>query len=132
MRKAQQASSAEELFMLAKENNLSLTEEQAKEYFTKLQPPMGELPDDELDAVSGGGCSSLSAPQSVIVRGRALDWNCPVCHNDCWEESYRTTASQKWWYCCVCAKENPSNVPYVNQPGQRSSFPSVSVIIRKG
>ncbi len=58
MMKAQQASSAEELLMLAKENNLSVTEEQAEEYFAKLQPAMGELYDDEIDAASGGGCGS--------------------------------------------------------------------------
>ncbi len=54
MIKAQQASNVEELLMLAKENNIALTEEQAREYFAKLQPPVGELSDDELDSVAGG------------------------------------------------------------------------------
>ncbi len=56
MIKAQQASNVEELLMLAKKNNIALTEEQAREYFAKLQPPVGELSDAELDAVAGGGC----------------------------------------------------------------------------
>ncbi len=54
MIKAQQASNVEELLMLAKKNNIALTEEQAREYFAKLQPPVGELSDDELDSVAGG------------------------------------------------------------------------------
>ena len=129
--KAKQAKSAEELLTLAKENGEELTEEEANTYFAKLHKT-GELTDDELNDVAGGGCGSegaLSTSKTVTVSGRRLEQRCPVCHNDCWEESYRTTVSQKWWYCCVCEKKNPSDVPYVSQPGQRSSFPSVSVSI---
>ena len=43
---------------LAKENNIELTEETAKAYFGQLNPPTGELSDDELDNVAGGGCNS--------------------------------------------------------------------------
>lgn len=47
---------SERLLLLAKKENIALTEEQAKEYFAKLQSPVGELSDAELDAVTGGGC----------------------------------------------------------------------------
>lgn len=54
--KAKEAKSAEELIVLAKENGFELTEEDAKIYFDQLSPKSGELSDDELDNVAGGGC----------------------------------------------------------------------------
>ena len=53
--KAKEAKSAEELIVLAKENGAELTEEEAADYFTQLHQS-GELSDEELDHVSGGGC----------------------------------------------------------------------------
>ncbi|MDE5753181.1 MAG: Nif11-like leader peptide family RiPP precursor [Oscillospiraceae bacterium] len=57
--KARQAKSPEELLALAKENGMTLTQDEAREYFSELHgqsPKTGELSDDELDNVSGGGC----------------------------------------------------------------------------
>ena len=56
--KAKEAKSPEELMALAKENGIELTEEAASTYFNQLNPKMGELADDELDNVAGGGCYS--------------------------------------------------------------------------
>lgn len=56
--KAKEAKNPEELMTLAKENGMEMTEESAKAYFEKLNPKTGEIADDELDNVSGGGCSS--------------------------------------------------------------------------
>ncbi len=129
--KAKQAKTPEELIALAKENGEELTEESAKAYFDQFHKT-GELNDDELDNVAGGGCGeskSLSAHKTFSVTGRKLEQRCPVCHNDCWEESARTNIHQKWWYCCVCSKKNTPNVPTVSQPGQRSSFPSVTIYV---
>ena len=53
--KAKQAKSVEELTALAKENGFELTEDEAKNYFEKLNAS-GALSDEELDNVSGGGC----------------------------------------------------------------------------
>lgn len=58
LEKAKQAKSAEELLTLAKENDIELTEENAKAYFEQLNPPTGELSDAELDNIAGGGCNS--------------------------------------------------------------------------
>jgi len=55
---AKQAKSVEELLALAKELDIELTEEEAKLYFEQLNPASGELADDELDNVSGGGCET--------------------------------------------------------------------------
>jgi len=52
--KAMKAKNAEELFSLAKENNIPLTQEQAQAYFEQLTPKSGELADEELDNVAGG------------------------------------------------------------------------------
>ena len=54
--KAKHAKNPEELLALAKENGVELTEESAKAYFNQLNPKTGELADDELDHVAGGGC----------------------------------------------------------------------------
>ena len=54
--KAKKAASVTELLDIAKENDVELNEDQAKTYFTQLAPKTGELSDDELDNVSGGGC----------------------------------------------------------------------------
>lgn len=56
--KAKAAKTAEELMALAKENNIEMTEEEAKTYFAQLHPASGELSDDDLDNVAGGGCLS--------------------------------------------------------------------------
>ena len=53
--KAKQANSVEELMALAKENGYPMDEKEAEFYFEKLHK-MGELSDDELGNVAGGGC----------------------------------------------------------------------------
>ena len=52
--KAKAAKSADELLALAKDNNVELTDEEAKTYFEQLNAN-GSVADDELDAVAGGG-----------------------------------------------------------------------------
>ena len=47
------AKTAEELFALAKENNVELTEEEAKAYFAQISEN-GAINDDALEAVAGG------------------------------------------------------------------------------
>lgn len=51
---AKKAATVEELLALAKENQVELSEEDAKMYFELLHPKTGELSDDELDNVTGG------------------------------------------------------------------------------
>ena len=53
--KAKTAKSAEELLEMAKAENIELTEEQAAKAFAELNK-IGELSDEELDNVAGGGC----------------------------------------------------------------------------
>ena len=60
--KAMRAKSAAELKALAEENGIKLSEEEADNYFTQLNR-QGELGDEELDNVAGGGCSNGKAEQ---------------------------------------------------------------------
>ena len=57
--KARGTNSPEELLALAKENGYPLDEDGAKAYFEKIHK-LGELPDDELDNVAGGGCGGAA------------------------------------------------------------------------
>ena len=52
--KAKAAANAEELFEIAKANNVELTEEEAKAYFDQLSAG-GTVSDDDLNDVAGGG-----------------------------------------------------------------------------
>jgi hypothetical protein len=65
--KAKTAESEEELLVLAKESGIDLTEEQAQVYFAQLNPRHGELADEELDNVSGGGCSNTYTADGVLL-----------------------------------------------------------------
>ena len=62
--KAKQAKSVEELLALAKENGMEMTEEEAKAYYAQLHPVSGEIADDELENVSGGGCAAMGIATS--------------------------------------------------------------------
>ncbi len=53
--KAKNCQSPEELIALAKKNGVELTGEQAESYFKSMHEN-GELSDEELNNVSGGGC----------------------------------------------------------------------------
>ena len=70
--KAKSAKTPEELIEIAKENDVEMTEESAKAYFDLLHPKTGEMSDDELDNVSGGGGSGdeplFAVGQWVYVR----------------------------------------------------------------
>lgn len=60
--KAKTAKSPAEFLSLAKAEGVDMTEEQAAALCARLNPPPGELTDEELEAVSGGGCGG-NGPQ---------------------------------------------------------------------
>ena len=78
--KAKEAKSVEELLALAKENGVELTEEEAKAYFAKLNPKSGELSDDELSNVSGGGCHTSDGRLVTTVANSCKHWR----YKRCW------------------------------------------------
>ncbi len=76
--KAKEAKNVEELLALANENGWEMTEESARAYFAQLSPKNGELADDELDDVSGGGC--YSGDRLVVTVGHSCElWTCKKC-----------------------------------------------------
>ena len=84
---AKAAKSAKELFELAKANGVEITEEDASAYFEQLNPKCGELEDDELNNVSGGGCggyasASLNGHYYKLVNDRTDScgrFSCLIC-----------------------------------------------------
>ena len=70
LEKAKQAKTAEELLEMAKAQHIELTEEQAAKAFEKLHKT-GELSDEELDNVAGGGCGGNAAKGP---RNNVGDW----------------------------------------------------------
>lgn len=66
--KAKAAGSADELIAIAKQNGIELSEGEAKIYYSQLHPVSGEVSDDELENVAGGGCKSSSG-KTVVTSG---------------------------------------------------------------
>ena len=66
---AKAAKSAEELLALAKANGVEMTADEAKTYFSQLNPTSGELSDDDLDNVAGGACNSKT-PTVQVINGK--------------------------------------------------------------
>lgn len=64
LEKIKQMKDVKELFVLAKENDMEITEEEAQVYFAQLNPQSDELADYELDLVAGGAVN-----ESQIVIG---------------------------------------------------------------
>ena len=63
--KAKSAKTAEELLKLAKAEGVEMTAEEAKKALAELNKA-GELTDEELDNVSGGGCDSKYSPDGAV------------------------------------------------------------------
>ena len=61
LEKAKAAESAEELLELAKAEGIEMSAEEAEKYFADLHQS-GELSDEELDNVAGGGCGGRFTP----------------------------------------------------------------------
>ena len=88
--KAKTAKSAEELLELAKANGVEMTEEAAKSCFAQLNAT-GAISDDELDAVTGGGCFEFLFSVNVdeiaeVPNGR----KCPYCGSKSGVTSYNS------------------------------------------
>ena len=80
--KAKEAKTPEELMAFAKENNMEMTEESAKAYFEQLHPKTGEITDEELDNVSGGGCHN-GGRLVVSVMHCCDEWRCKKDGSQC-------------------------------------------------
>lgn len=81
--KAKEAKTPEELIALAKENGGEMTEESAKAYFDLIHPQSGEVADDELANVSGGGCHTDDGREIVTVGHLCTGFICKKCGGSC-------------------------------------------------
>lgn len=88
MEQAKACASAEELAALAKENNIELTAEEAKCHFDRLHAQAGELADEELEDVAGGGCHMSDGRMIVSYSGRCDQWTCPDCGSSQRDQNY--------------------------------------------
>jgi hypothetical protein len=82
LEKAKKAQSVEALIALAKENDINLSEEEAKAYFAQIHK-VGELADDELDNVAGGQCKN-GDKYVVIATQHCEQWKCEKCGGNCY------------------------------------------------
>ncbi len=74
--KAKQAKTPEELIDIAKVNNIELSSEEAQTCFNKLNKS-GELTEDELSDVTGGGCGDKR--KVVTSSGWCKHYVCNIC-----------------------------------------------------
>ncbi len=78
LEKARQAKSPEELLAIANENGVDMNEDSAKAYFEQLRKS-GELSDEELGNVSGGGCNYKDG-RLIVTVGYSCDYfTCSNC-----------------------------------------------------
>lgn len=104
---AKRAGNAEELLALAKENGVEMTAEEASVYFTQLHPESGELPDDELENVAGGGCSTSGGHTIVSSALNCFTgkWECALkvyypgtsAEISVWENTSSISLRKVWW-----------------------------------
>jgi len=99
--KAKQAKSVEELLALAKESGVEMTAEQAQDIFAQFNQKSGELADDELDNVAGGGCYNEEG--YLIVSGSYICgfYTCP-CGST---ETTMSRISGRNIFCSVCGRD---------------------------
>ncbi len=96
--KAKEAKSEQELLALAKENNVEMNEESAKAYFDRLHKS-GELSDEELDNVSGGGCYAGDGRLVVTCGHECKKWVCRKCnHGLAYVRQFVYHGTQKHYY----------------------------------
>ena len=106
--KARHAKSIEELLALAEENGITLTEDEAKAYFAQLHKS-GELSDDELDSVAGGGCGggqNIDPSRARLPCHTCEFFHCRICNNaDSSKEKHICLPQPlypEFWACSIC------------------------------
>ncbi|MBQ3216064.1 MAG: hypothetical protein IJB11_08090 [Oscillospiraceae bacterium] len=125
--KARAAKTAQELQALAKENGWEMTEESAQAYFEQLNKS-GELSDEELSNVSGGGC--YSGDRLVVTNFHCCDlWACEKCGSSHWswkkvldsgEDKVHSCSGADWGVSCRSCKYMIYNgLQLCNHPAKR-------------
>ena len=101
LEKAKKVESAEALQALAKENNYDMSAEEAEAYFAQLHKS-GELSDEELENVSGGGCRK-NGHLVVSLLYSCQEWRCKTDNRERVPRGYRDIDTGKVYdWCPVC------------------------------
>ena len=100
--KAKAAKSAEELLALAKENNVEMTADEAATYFAQLNPKSGELDDDELDTVAGGGCGGSDNANPAVGVGDTVQITSGETCSSCGNNIGIVSKKHSRGYCIKC------------------------------
>lgn len=113
--KAKAAKTAEELLELAKANGVEMTADEAATYFAQLNPTSGELSDDDLDNVAGGGCNDIMGKGNYPDVQITDSHSCPKCRS-----KIGYIATKRWYgayfiFCKSCDTEigNHLDIDYV-------------------
>ena len=102
MEKAQTAKTPEELLALAKEMEVEMSSQEAEEAFALLNKK-GELSDEELDNVAGGGCDTTVDGKTYTVVSSGLD-----CFTGQYEANYERDGVSEVVAGPLYAKDNSS------------------------
>lgn len=83
--KARDAQNPEELRSLAAAHGWEMTPEEGEAYFARLCPAMGELADEELENISGGGCHGSDGRMITTVLNHCYSkyYTCKLCGEGC-------------------------------------------------
>lgn len=88
IQKAKQTKSMEEFRDLVKENGLEFTEEDILDYYEQLHKATGEMSDDDLENVAGGGCHKKDGRLIVTIKNYCNYWACECCGKPDWGLDY--------------------------------------------
>ena len=125
--KAKQAKTPEELYEMAKEVGREMTEESAKEYFAMLHPKTGELGDDELDDVSGGGCGTPKDDRMVVTpKTSCYHFSCKYDEWPRGTDMSKISSGILDYYCVKCYKSAGKNLTTFRPS---SSACSISLVV---
>ena len=100
--KAKAAKSAEELLELAKASNVEMTADEAATYFAQLNPKSGELDDDDLDAVAGGGCGGSDNDNPAVDVGDTVQVTSGETCSSCGNNIGIVSKKHSRGYCIKC------------------------------
>ena len=102
---AKRAESAEALLALAKKNGYEMTTEEAEAYFARMHKS-GELSDEELENVSGGGCRNNGHLVVTTMYGCDL-WLCKKDKRKARPTGYITTDTNRPYATCPSCGRDP-------------------------
>ena len=106
--KAKAAKSVEELMAFAGENKMELSEESARAYFEQLHAHKGEIADEELDNVSGGGCHNGDGRLITTIMNSWTGWDCKYtehCHPSSLQSCVSCGRDRVCQECSYCSYE---------------------------